>query len=477
MSSLNDSKILRALVRNDFVAFIEKCMPTLAPAVKLWRNWHIEALAYHLELCRQGKIRRLIITLPPRHLKSICASVAFPAWVLGHDPTRRVMCVSYSADLAASHARDTREVMEASWYREAFPGTRLSRKRAADMEFMTTKRGYRYATSLGGTLTGRGGDIVIIDDPMKAEDVFSEVQRARAIQWYRETLVTRLDDKRNDCIILVMQRLHVDDLAGQLLESEDWVHLNLPAIATHDEAIEIGDGITHHRKAGDLLHPEREPREVLDRLRRELGDRGYEAQYQQEPVAPDGVILRWGWFRYAADDEELLPTDKIVQSWDTASKAGITNDYSVCTTWRMRGNQYLLLDVYRARLEFPDLRRKVIAHAADWRANTVLIEDAASGQALLQDLRRNRPSGARWTLEATQPYGDKVARAEAVSVTVEGGQVSLIQGATYLSALRSEIINFPRGHDDQVDSLTQFLHWVGNRVVYPTKIKVIWPGG
>ena len=157
MSGLDDIKTLQAVVRNDFVAFIEKSMPTLAPALKLWRNWHLEALAYHLELCRRGKIRRLVITLPPRHLKSICASVAFPAFVLGHDPTKRIVCVSYSADLAAAHARDTREIMESPWYLKAFPGTRLSRKLAADMDFTTTMRGYRYATSLGGTLTGRGG--------------------------------------------------------------------------------------------------------------------------------------------------------------------------------------------------------------------------------------------------------------------------------------------------------------------------------
>ena len=310
---------------------------------------------------------------------------------------------------------------------------------------------------------------------MKAEDITSEVLRARAIQWYRETLVTRLDDKRNDCIILVMQRLHVDDLAGQLLEGEDWVHLDLPAIAIRDEGIPIGDGVVHRRKAGDLLHPEREPMEVLDRLRRELGPRVFEAQYQQQPVAPDGVILRWAWFKPADADQGKRPTDEIIQSWDTASKTGLTNDYSVCTTWLVRDGNFLLLDVYRGRLEFPGLRSKVIALAGEWRADRVLIEDASSGQSLLQELERSRPAGATWYTEAIQPHGDKVTRAEAVSVAIADGRVYLIVGAAYLPALRSEVINFPRGHDDQIDNMTQFLHWIRNRIVYATEIKAIWP--
>lgn len=464
--------MLRALLREDFVAFIEKCIPTLAPKLALKRNWHIEALAHHLELCRTGQIRRLIITLPPRHLKSICASVAFPAWLLGHDPAKRIVCVSYSADLAASHARDTREVMEAAWYRETFPLSRLSRKRAAEMDFMTTKRGYRFATSLGGQLTGRGGDIVIIDDPMKAEDVHSDAERDRAIQWFRQTLITRLDDKLNDCIILVMQRLHVDDLAGHLLQMGEWTHLNLPAIAVTDEAIPIAPGETHIRRVGELLHPEREPQQVLDGLQRDLGPRVFEAQYQQNPAPPDGTILHWSWFRWADEVQQRRPKDEIVQSWDTAIKSGVTNDYSVCTTWLVRDKEYLLLDVFRNRLEFPDLRRKVISHGNQWGADYILIEDASSGQALIQDLKK-RPDGSTWRLRAIQPHGDKVGRAEAQSVPIENGQVYLIDGAAYLEALRAEIVAFPRGHDDQIDSMTQFLEWVRTRVIPATDPNLI----
>src|SRR5688572_14705584 len=238
----SEHDLLALSLRNDLGTFIHRTFQTVAPGQRFLPNWHIEAIACHLMLCMSGRIKRLIISVPPRNLKSICTSVAFPAFLLGHDPTARIVCASYSQELAAKHARDCRTVLEARWYQTNFPNTRLDRRKMGEAEFDTTAKGYRLATSVGGTLTGRGGNYLIIDDPMKPSDAYSEVKRVQVHEWFDTTLLSRLDDKVNDVIILVMQRLHEDDLVGHILAKagEHWVHLCLPAIATASEYIPVG---------------------------------------------------------------------------------------------------------------------------------------------------------------------------------------------------------------------------------------------
>ena len=205
-------------------------------------NWHLEVIAAKLTAVRQGKIRRLIINLPPRHLKSLMASIAFPAWCLGHDPSAQILCVSYAQDLADKLARDCRSIMMSPWYRQIFP-TRLAPHRQAVQEFITTRQGYRLATSTGGVLTGRGADIILIDDPLKPEEALSDAQRKAANEWYDHTLYSRLNDKRHGAIVIIMQRLHEDDLVGHVLAQEGWEVLSFPAIAEADEV---------HRDRDDL---------------------------------------------------------------------------------------------------------------------------------------------------------------------------------------------------------------------------------
>ncbi len=182
-----DRKRLNLGLRYDLTGFIQRSFQTVAPGLIYQESKHIDAMAWHLEQCIQGDIKRLIITLPPRHLKSICASVAFPAWVLGQDPGKRIICASYSNELAEKHARDCRAVMESPWYRAAFPMTRLDPSKNAALEFATTARGFRLATSVGGTLTGRGGNIILVDDPLKAADAMSDAERDRVNDWFRNT--------------------------------------------------------------------------------------------------------------------------------------------------------------------------------------------------------------------------------------------------------------------------------------------------
>ena len=218
-------KLLRKFLHTNFNAFVEKAFSTLAPGQIFVPEWHLKAIAYQLERVRRGENRRLIINLQPRSLKSIMASVAFPAFVLGHDPTSRIICVSYSADLAKKHANDFRAVFEALWYQSLFPNTRIGNK-DTKLGIQTTRRGFRLATSVGGTLTGRGGEIIVIDDPLKPDDAYSETKRNAANEWFRTTLISRLDDKRTGAIVIVMQRVRMDDLTGFVRSlSDEWTVL------------------------------------------------------------------------------------------------------------------------------------------------------------------------------------------------------------------------------------------------------------
>ena len=234
------ARVFEAFLRNDLRVFIHKTFLTLSPGQEYIRNWHIDAIAYQLERVRRGEVRRLIINMPPRSLKSITASVAFPAFVLGRDPSRRIICVSYSGDLAKKHSNDFRAVLESQWYRSLFPRTRIGLFKNTETEIELTQRGFRLATSVGGTLTGRGGNLIIIDDPLKPDDAMSETKRTGANLWFNNTLLSRLDDKRTDAIIVVMQRVHMDDLTGFLLkQSNEWELLSLPAIADIEQIIPL----------------------------------------------------------------------------------------------------------------------------------------------------------------------------------------------------------------------------------------------
>lgn len=462
-------EVLQAILRQDLTAFTQRCFQTVVPGQTYLSNWHIEAITYQLERCRRREIRRLIITLPPRNLKSICASVAFPAFALGHDPSLRIVCASYSQELAAKHARDFRTVLESVWYQQLFPGTQIDQRKNTEGEIQTTAQGYRLSTSVGGTLTGRGGNLILIDDPMKPAERMSEVKRAAVAEWYDSTLTSRLDCKTEDAIVLIMQRLHVNDLVGHLLEKDEpWVHLNLPAIAEEEEKIPLGNGRIHRRKVGELLHPDREPREVLEELKAAMGSQAFSAQYQQAPIPAGGALIKGAWFRTYGHPPDRVENDRIIQSWDTGTKAGESNDYSVCTTWLMRGKNYYLLDVFRKRLEYPDLRRAILSLAATHTATTVLIEDAGTGAPLIQDLRRE----GRLRPIAIRPERDKIVRLEAQSAVIEAGHVLLPAKAPWLDEFRAEILAFPHGrYDDQVDSVSQFLAWgARNQVVHKPRL-------
>jgi hypothetical protein len=397
---MNQHAAFDAVLRSDPCFFIWKSFQTVWPGTPYLPNWHVDAIVYQLMRVQAGDICRLLINLPPRSLKSLSVSVAYVAWLLGHDPTRRVIVVSYSNEFAAELHRQFRLIIDAPWYRALFPGMRPAKDSGA--ELVTTAGGSRYATSVGGTLTGRGADLIIVDDPLKADEAMSEPARRRVIDWYSGTLVSRLNDKENGPIVVVMQRLHEDDLAGHLLGQGGWQHLDLPAIAVEDTVIPIGSGKQIIRRPGDLLHAERESKDALDRLKAEIGSLKFSAQYQQRPVPTAGNLIQRHWFRTYDRLPDRRPADRVAQSWDVAMMTGEANDFSVCTTWRMVGLDHYLIDVFRARLQYPDLRRQIADLAARHGAETILIENAGCPSAASGRLaRRFSPGAARLSIRPT----------------------------------------------------------------------------
>jgi predicted phage terminase large subunit-like protein len=455
MSGPNDSAFLKAILRQDFGSFVRKTFETLSPGQTFIPGWHLDALAYQFERLRHGEIRRLIINMPPRSLKSITASVAFPAFVLGHDPTRRIICASYSGELAHKLSNDFRAILSTRWYQTLFPNTRIGPYKDSETEVEVSQRGFRLATSTGGTLTGRGGDLIVIDDPLKPIDAMSEAKRVAANQWFLNTVVSRLDDKRTGAIAIIMQRVHIDDLTGFVLsQSDDWTVLSLPAIADSYAAVPLTSSHVHHRQPGDVLSAEREPLEILVQLRLQLGSDLFSAQYQQAPVPPGGAMIKRHWVQRYSEVPAAVKNSFILQSWDTALKGGPDNDWSVCTTWLETMNQWHLLDVWRKRVDYPTLKAAVVEQAKKWNAHQVLIEEAGTAVGLLQELRFQVRG-----LVGIKPERDKETRMAIASAKFEAKQVYLPERASWLSDLEAELFSFPGSrYDDQIDSISQALN-------------------
>ena len=456
---------MKAMQRTDFLAFLDRAWPHISGGELIDFSWHIDALAWSLDEVRLGRSRRLLVNLPPRNAKSKIVSIIWIAWMLGRNPALNFVCVSYSNDLSSKLARDCLSIMQSAWYRELFPGTIITRRAAHDFE--TTRGGGRLATSVTGTLTGRGGDIIVLDDVIKPDEANSETVRNAVNDWYRSTLSSRLNNKATGAIICVMQRLHQYDLCGLLLEAGSWDQLSLPAIAEEGAVIPLTRGRKHLRRRGDVLHPGRESRQTLADQRNEMGSAAFAAQYQQAPLPALGNVFRASWLKITPPEFRLEDGGEIIQSWDTAIKTADGNSFSVCATALVRNRQVYLLDLWRGRLEFPDLRRKTIELARLHAARTLLIEDRASGQQLIQALFAEEPHGVPLPIRRS-PVTDKLSRAEGVSSIVEAGQLFLPAEAHWLGEFKSELLAFPSGrYDDQVDALTQLLEWVRDRLLRP----------
>jgi len=327
-------------------------------------------------------------------------------------------------------------------------------------DYMTTEKGFRMSTSVGGPLTGRGGDFIIIDDALKPDEALSETQRKSANDWFDHTVVSRLNDKRRGCIIVIMQRLHEDDLAGHVFHQGGWEILRFPAIAEQDERYTIqtpyGERV-FTRREGEALHPERESLEMLARMREIQGEYNFAGQYQQSPSPLGCGMIKTHWFKTYTPAVLPKEFELVFQSWDTANKSSELCDFSVCTTWGLHKKHVYLLHVLRRRLDYPDLRRTVKQQADLYGAKTVVVEDKASGTQLIQDLQSDGVHAAT----RYEPQMEKIMRMHSVSSTVENGFVHVPTEADWLPEYLHELSIFPNGkYDDQVDSTSQALDWL-----------------
>ena len=444
------------LLRARFDMFVEAFFTQLFPTELFAREPYVEALCFALTCVLDGEEQRLLVTMPPRHLKSFCAAVMLPAFALGHDPQLKIAVVSYSQDLSREHADLLERVLDSDLFRFLFDGLEVTRR---GDHFRTPQGGYVRAVSIGGAFTGIGVDILVLDDLIKANDASSPVRREEVEGFYRNTALTRFNNPETGRIIAFQQRLHLDDLASELIESGQFRHLNLPSIADRDVNLPLFNGRQWAWRAGDLLSPQRFPHDVLERLKAEVTANVFNAQYLLDPQLSGGQMADWS--RFWVWPEPFTPEETlfVVQSIDPAIKATATADYSAVTTWGYNGEYWRLSHVLRVREEFPDLKSLVIAHARQQRADLILVEDANIGSALAHEVWQA-------TQIRTLLWPVQTGKAERFGVALDrlyDGEPELARSAPGFEELRREVMGFPSGrHDDIVDTISQFVEWSRN---------------
>ena len=446
---------LVAVTRNDFEAFFEKVFGQLNPNTKYVTNWHVSVIAHALERCRRGELTRLVILLPPRQLKSTIVSVALPAYILGLNPSAKIICASYGQQLAVDLSNKTRKILNAPWYREAFPNTKIGSSETQTY-FDTTEGGYRFATTLGGAMTGIGADFIILDDPQKASDMVHESSRNETKVLLDDTVYSRFDNPKTGVLIAVMQRFGQDDLIGHIMQAGGWEVVKIPMLAEENLEYQVSDNAVCRFKKGDFLQPKLFGQKEFDELRNSMGTANFYAQYQQSPVPPAGNLFDWKWFR-----QELSPPEysEVFMSLDVAATKADGN-YSAFTIWGHRDSNWYLTASHRYQYELPEVRKRLIQFDKEYRPDLILVDGVGVGHGLIQQLRHE---GLKH-IEGIKG-GGKTADAERVAPMIEGGRVFYLPDAPGIVAFRDEVVAFPHGkYDDQVDSMVQLLK-LSSRVV------------
>lgn len=451
--TVSDEALFQAVLHEDFYAFMQAALHVAFPGENFVMGWYLEAIAYQLSKCANGKRKRLLVNLPPRSLKSIAISVLYVAWLLGRDPSIRIMCVSHSDDLAGKHARDCRRLMQSDFYLSLFPHTRLNPAKNKEMEFETTRGGYRLSLSIRGGATGRGCDMMIIDDPIKADDVRSDAERQHVKELYDNTLYSRLNNKETGVIIAVMQRLHEDDVSAYLL-TKGYDQLCLPSYTQKDQKVYLGPNRPYLWRAGTPLNPKHESMAVIDQHRSQIPLPVWSAQYMQAPIPAGGLTFQLDMLRtrYRQDD---IPRD-IVLSCDLATKPGQSNDYSVIAVAAVENDKAYLLDIIRIKEDYPRLKTRIENLVRHYKPRHVLVEDTSLGSPLLQELGAGN---SRYV--AIKPKLGKEERAIDATASLVAGNLLLPSDAPWLTDFTKEMLAFPNGrYDDQVDAVVQLLLWM-----------------
>lgn len=476
----------RELCKRSLVDYLRLAWPIVEPATEYTHGWHIDAIAEHLTAATNGEIRNLIINMPPRHMKSLLCAVFWFTWVWTFRPSSRWLFASYSAGLSIRDSVKCRRVIEHPWYQARFGNVyQLTGDQNQKSRFENNKTGLRMATGVGGAATGEGGDFIVVDDPVKALDAHSAAAREGANSWWDETMSTRGNNPATVVKVVIMQRLHEQDLTGHLIErmktdGQHYEHLCLPAEYERQEqqritAIGWKDPRT---EPGQLLWPERfGPAELKD-LKGSLGSYGVAGQLQQRPAPDEGGIFKKVWWRYwrplgvamppvqvqMADgsyveiepDELPVRFDEQIQSWDMSFKDTKSSDFVAGQVWGRKGANKYLLDFFLERADIVDSIAAILRLTGKWPdAIGKLVEDKANGPAVISMLK-NRVTG----MIPVDPQGGKVVRAYAVQPQVEAGNVYLPHPALFgwVDTFRTSCAGFPNlAHDDDVDAMTQAL--------------------
>lgn len=460
--TLSRKEAYLAMVISKFYYFLKYAFSIMYPRNAFMENWHIRAIVYCLERCIGGKMPKLIINLPPRYLKSFITSVVLPAFILGKDPTAKIICVSYSDELAKAIARDFKRFVESVGYQSIFPHVRWTK--TAETEYVTNQGGFRLATSITGTLTGRGGDIFIIDDPIKPADALSDKSRHAVNEWFNHTLYSRLDSKQYSVAILVMQRVHVNDPTAYVGARGSFHKISFPAIAVKDESIPISDTEEYFRAEGEALHEEWEGIATLNQIRDQIGLHNFASQYQQAPESPDGALFKRKWLKFINESPNIGPDGLLCVSIDAASSTSETANYSAISLVYSDVTGHYVLFAERGHWDYEMLRDKAWSYVQRYGRDIFFIVEAASnGIALISTLIK-----AGLNCFHHKPRDDKVRRAIHAVPIIESGRLYILSKEghnDWVEPFINELVTFPFGlFDDQVDSLVQVLCFAEPRV-------------
>lgn len=451
----------------------------LEPGTEFVDGWVIDAICLHLEAVTWGTILRLVINIPPRHTKSTFL-VAWRVWTWIQLPDARFLAASYKDHLALRDNQRVREIIEDPWFQSRFGELfKLAENQNAKYFFKNDLQGYHMAFSVAGSVTGDGGNFLVIDDPHSATEADSEADRVAALGWFRGSWSNRLNNQKTDRMVVIGQRIHDDDICGYILkERKDWTALILPSefeparrCITYDK-----DGNEFWRDPrtteGELLWEARFDQQALDGLKRDLGSNGYSAQYQQSPVPAKGGTFKERWIRYFEIKDEYfsLSAGDSTKVWkrsdcwifaviDPAISLKQEADFTVLQIWACTpDNEVLLLAQVRDHLDNPEQKQTIESFYKQWPWEALHIETVNYQLALFQQLRKTGIPVREY-----KPVRDKVARASTAAIKMEAGDMYFLLGAAYLIDLISEILKFPKAaHDDQVDGLSMACDVVSN---------------
>jgi predicted phage terminase large subunit-like protein len=436
----------------DLLKYVHLMWPVLEPGKIFIPGWHIEAICEHLEAVESGQIRNLLINIPPGHMKSLLVCVLYPSWSWIKKPQKRFITASYAQTLSTRDSVKTRDLIRSERYQKLYrPRWALKDDQDQKTRFSNTMTGSRIATSVGGSGTGERADCLIVDDPLNAIDAHSELIRKQSVDWWFQTMSTRDADPKTTSRIVVMQRLHEKDLAGELINRGDYVHLCLPAEFEPKRKCITQIGWEDPRKnEGELLWPEQFGANEIGKAKKDLGSQGYSGQFQQSPVPAEGGLFKRKWWKFYKEKPKNYL--RVIQFWDCAEKPGISNDYSVCATWMETQNGFYLLDLWREKVEFPQLQAALRTNYNKWSnfVSAVVIEDKSAGTQLIQYAKQE----TTLPIIPFDPAGvPKETRAISATPTVEAGNCFLPDGVTFVEDFISEHEKFPKGeHDDTVDT-------------------------